>query len=493
MKKLIVKDLDIATGGPLVVAINQDDAKVLDVHQGDRVLLRAKKKSVVIVDIAVNGKNIKRGHIGCFEEVLSKLNLKHKDEVRIDYAKKPASINIIRKKLDGGKISKKEMDIIVSDIVRDELSHGELTYFVSGCYTKGLDIDETVALTKSIVKYGDQIKVNKKKVLDKHCTGGIPGNRTTMLVIPIVAAAGYTFPKTSSRSITSPAGTADTMEVLAPVTLPVKKMENIVKKIGAFIAWGGGVNLASADDKLIKVRHPMSLDPRGMLLASILAKKKAVSSTHILIDIPVGKHTKIKSQSQAEQLKKDFIKVGKRLGMQITVIITHGEDVIGNGVGPALEAKDILYVLRRDHRRPLDLEKKALYMATRLLAICGEKNPGKKAKEMLESGKAYRKMQEIIKAQGGNPNIKPEDIELGKYNYTLKAKKTGIIKDINTNTISHSAKIAGAPLDKEAGIYMYKHEGEYVSKGDKILKLYTMSKSKLKFAKRALKQGIKIS
>lgn len=487
--KLKVKDMDIATGGILVAILNEEDAHKLDLHHEDRVRIKHKQKeTTAVIDIA-QGNAVPKGCIGLFEEVLEKLNLDEKDLVEITLAEKPASVYYIRDKLDGKNLTKGEINSIIKDVVIGKLSAIELTYFVGACYTKGMSMEETVALTEAIVKNGNQLKLEDKIILDKHCSGGVPGNRTTMLVVPIVAAAGFTIPKTSSRSITSPSGTADTMEVLAPVSLSVDKMRNIVKKTKGCITWGGGVNLASADDKLIRIRHPLSLDPEGMLLASILAKKAAVNATHVLIDIPIGRDTKIKTRKKANRLKKQFTKIGKKLGMKIKVVITAGNQPVGNGIGPALEAKDVLYVLRRDPKRPLDLEQKAVEMASILLKMAGLKNSRDKVIEILESGAAYNKMKEIIKEQGGNPNIKPDDILIGKCSYTFNSPKAGIITDIDNFTISKIARIAGAPKDQGAGILLHdKREGDFIRKGEPIMTIYAENETKLKYALNILKK-----
>ena len=360
----------------------------MDLHLKDRILIRNAKnrniKTVVTLDIADSKKTVPKGQVGLMEEVLTKLKMKQGQQIVVEYAKKPRGIGLIKRKLDGLELSQEDYDIIVNDIVRDELSSSELAYFISACYTRGLTDDETVRLTRSIVKHGNTLKL-PGVVIDKHCIGGVPNNRTTMVVVPILAAAGLIVPKTSSRAITSPSGTADTMEILAPVKLPLKKLNAIIKKVGAFIAWGGGIQLASADDKLIQVRHAMSIDPEGMLLASILAKKKAVDSNRVLIDIPVGQHTKIKTRSDAEHLKREFVRIGSKLNMRVEVIVTDGRQPIGNGIGPVLEAKDVLYILRRDPRAPKDLEKKSLDMATQLFKMAGRKRPSTLAKEMLLS------------------------------------------------------------------------------------------------------------
>lgn len=482
--KLSVKDMDITTGGVMVAILNARDAHALDLHPLDRILIKHNgKKTVVVLDVTTNAHTVPIGCVGLFEEVLHKIGCKHNDQVDVVYAKKPESIELIKKKLDGIELTDAEVNVIIDDIVRDELTESEIAFFVSACYIRKNTDKEVVSLTKAIVSHGDTVHPESKVILDKHCTGGVAGNRTSMCLVPLIGAAGLHMPKTSSRSITSPAGTADAMEVLAPVTFPVSKMQKISKRCGSFLVWGGGANLASADDKLIKIRNAVSLDPEGMLLASILAKKAAVHATHVLIDIPVGPHTKIRSMNVAKALKAHFVRLGKMLGMRCHVIITDGSQPIGRGIGPALEARDALYILKRDPRRPLDLEKKVLMMATMLLAVAGKKNPARLAKELLDSGAAYEKMQEIIKEQGGDPFIEPDKIPVGQFEDTIVSPSDGKITMVHNTIISRIARIAGAPVDKGAGICLHKHVGDKVKKGQALYTIHAETKIKLQFAK----------
>lgn len=484
--KLKVKDMDIATGGIFVSIVNMNDAQLLDLHAGDR--LRVQKNSrhiVTIVDIAESSKAVPPGKIGLFEEVLAKLHAKDDDIVNIFIEEKPKAVYYIKKKLIGVRLTPEEIDEIVEDIVASDLTDIELTYFVAGCFTKGLDMPETIALTNAMVKYGAKLKIDKNVIVDKHCIGGVAGNRTTAVVVPIIAAAGLTMPKTSSRSITSPAGTADTMEVLTDVTISVSKMRKVVQKTNACMVWGGGMNLAAADDKLINVRHPLSLDPEGMLLASIMAKKHAVCSTHVLIDIPVGKGAKIEHVKDAKHLQKQFEKVAKALKMKLKVAITDGSQPIGRGIGPALEARDILWVLLNDPEAPKDLVKKSIEMAGHILEMVGKAKHGfgkRMAKELLVSGKAYKKMFDIIHAQGGPMITDPKKIMLGKYKLDVKSCKSGKISHIDNKLVSKIARVAGAPKDKGAGIYLNYHVGDKVKKGDVLFTIYADSKDKLKYA-----------
>jgi putative thymidine phosphorylase len=476
----------VITGGVLVAFLNAKDASELDLHPLDRIkLIRGKKEETVVVDITTNSRIVPPGRVGVVDEVKKSLSLKHNDLVRIKMARKPLSLNYIKKKLDGCTLTRVEIDQIIWDIVHNKLSTTELTYFVSACYTNTMTLKETILLTKAMTFHGDVLKLKQYPIIDKHCIGGIPGNRTTMIVVPIIAAAGLTIPKTSSRSITSPAGTADTMEILTDVSIPITKLKSIVNKINGCIVWGGALNLAPADDKIIKVERPLNIDAESQLLASIFAKKLSVNSTHILIDIPVGHTAKVKRRCAALKLKKDFEIMGKHLRRKIKVLITNGNQPIGNGVGPVLEARDVLWVLRRDTKRPLDLEKKSVMMAAEILEMSKKVKPGRgysTAKELLESGEAYAKMLEIVHAQG-RKITNPDKLKPGEHSYTVRATRYGTVKEINNEVISKVARVAGAPEDPKAGIYIYKHVSDRVKRHDKLFTIYAQKAHKLNYAK----------
>ena len=481
--KLSVKDINLSSGGPLIVVLHEDTAKKLNLYPTDRVTisrLKIKKKINCVLDISTKG--IKKNEIGMFEEVFKKLNVKKGQSINVERADKPLSIQYIKKKLEGNPLNKEELYSIVKDITNNEFSEPELTYFVSGCYSQGLSLQETVHLTNAIVEFGDKLKFEDKIILDKHSIGGVPANRTTMIIVPILASLGYKVPKTSSRAITSASGTADTMEVLAPVKLSKQKIIQIVNKVGACIAWGGAINLAGADDKLIKIRHPLSIDPTGMLLASIMAKKKAAGATHVLIDIPYGLEAKITDIKEAKELKKAFENIGKLLKMKIKVILTDGSNPIGNGVGPALEAADVFSVLKGGG--PNDLREKSIYMATEMLKLARVKNAKTKVIEVLESGKAYKKLREIIYAQGG---LKRPIIPKAKYYFNVKAIRDGKVKEIHNKDIARIARLAGSPDDKTAGLYIRVDIHEEIKEGEDLFTIYSKSKKNIDTVKRRLK------
>ncbi len=471
------KKIQIQVGHKYVVILNEKTAHHLDLHTADRVFVKNGKNNLIaLLDIS---EMMKDGEIGLYDETWQKLKVAKNDRrVSVEMARKPESVVFIREKLDGEKLSAEKMDAIIKDLVRERLTDVEITYFVSGCYANGLDDAETVALTNAIVNNGGRLEFKDKIILDKHCIGGVPGNRTTLITVPICAAAGILIPKTSSRAITSPAGTADTMEVLANVVNDAKKLQKIAHKVGGFITWGGGVDLASADDYMIRVRNPLSLDPQGMLLASILAKKHSVSATHVLIDIPYGPEVKVKTAKEAEPLKTRFEKIGAMLGMKVKVVLTDGSQPIGNGIGPILECIDCLKVLNNEADAPKDLRKKALFIAGEALELSGKAAKGqgeKMAEEILTSGKAYKKFQEMIEAQGRKKVV----LSPAKFHHHITATKNGTITAINNKIISRYARMAGAPVNQGAGVFIQKFKGASIKKGDILFTIYAETKNRL--------------
>ncbi|MFW6014275.1 MAG: AMP phosphorylase [Candidatus Nanoarchaeia archaeon] len=483
--KLRVKDLAISTGNQKIALLNHKDAEKYDLHFTDRIRIKNGKKEVTaIIDITDSQELLLPGQIGLFKEVYSAIDAKDDDVTRISIEQKPKSVEHIKKKLKGKELKYNEMEDIVNDIVYGKLSEIELTYFVSSTYVYEMTDNEIIHLINCIIKSGDTLNLSEKTILDKHCIGGVAGNRTTMIVVPIIAAAGLIMPKTSSRSITSAAGTADTVEVLCEVSYPIEDMKKTVKSTGACLMWGGAMNLAPADDKIIKVEYPVSLDPIGQLLASILAKKKSVSATHVLIDIPVGPGCKTDCMDRAKHLKNKFEEIGKKINMKVQVEITDGSQPIGNGIGPALEARDVLWTLQNSENAAIDLKNKSIRLAGKIFELVGEQKKGhgwRKAKKLIENGDAYKKFIEIIKKQGAKITT-PENIKLGRYKKTICSGKEGIILHIDNKGINKVARIAGAPHDQKAGLYLHVHKYNKVKKGQELITIYADSKERLKFA-----------
>ncbi|MFA5108219.1 MAG: AMP phosphorylase [Candidatus Micrarchaeia archaeon] len=485
---LKAKRIGIMAGG-IVVVLNTQFAYQNSIYTGFRIKISCGKKSTIAI-VDLTNDMVKPGEIGLFHEAYANLDVKDGGIVTIQLVRRPDSIEHIKAKLDGKSLGTPQINSIIDDVMANRLSEGELSAFMTAAYIRGMNDDEVVGLTDSIVGTGDKFHIKKTPVLDKHCIGGVAGNRTTMIIAPIVAAAGCYIPKSSSRSITSAAGTADTMEVLCDVTLPIREMEKQVSKIGACIVWGGAINLAAADDKLIKVRNPLSLDPKGVLLASILAKKKSVGAKYCIIDIPVGRGVKIEDIKEARSLASDFINIGKRLGIKIESLITNGEDPIGNGIGPALECRDVLQVL--EGKGPHDLREKSILMSGKLLELCNKAKKGTGAQiaaNLIENGKALKKFKEIVEWQGGSTKgLSSTSISIGKYKHTIIATRSGRVSHVDNKMLSRVARAAGSPADKESGIYLHCEKGDMINKGEPIMDVYSNSENKLSVAIKVLEE-----
>ncbi len=480
MKKLSLraKPLDMETGHNMVV-IHENDAQEIGHFTGDRVKLTTEKKSIISIANSTN-RLVRPGELGAFHEVAEAMSLESGDQVSVEIAPRPRSVESIKKKMAGGKLSYDEIGSIIRDIVDDSLSQVEMTAFVVSEYIRDMDFEEIVALTEHMIGTGDRIVFERDHVLDVHSIGGVPGNKYALIAVPIVAAAGLLIPKTSSRAITSAAGTADVMEVLANVNLGVDEIKKVVNKVGGVLAWGGAVNLAPADDIIIGMERPLGIDPRCQLLASVMSKKIAEGANNIVIDIPTGPGAKVEQIEAARNIAHDFIELGHMLKVQVEAAVTYGGQPVGHTVGPALEAREALEMLLG--KGPGSLFEKSTSMAAIMLELGGAAAPGlgkEMAVDILRSGKAYRKMREIISAQGGNPDIKPEDIQIGDKKETVVAPYSGYVTQIYNQHVNEIARAAGAPRDKGAGLVLLRKKEGKVDKGEPLFEIYAEHETKL--------------
>jgi AMP phosphorylase len=334
--ELKVQPIDIKVGKYKII-LNSIDAKELGVYEGDRVRVTGHVTVTAIVDFTED--MISPGMIGLYHEIKEKLRREWTEIVEIEPAERPKSARIIRKNMDGQKLIQEEIHGLVKDIVEENLSEIELAAFLTSTYINDMTDDETEWLTRAMIDTGEKLEFAKGPIMDKHSIGGVPGNKISLLVIPIVAANGLLIPKTSSRAITGAGGTSDLMEVLAPVEFSATEVKEMTEKVGGVLVWGGATNIAPADDKLIKVEYPLSIDPHCQLLASIMAKKGAVGADNVVIDIPTGPGTKIENVQEGRKLARDLINLGERLGMNVDCALTYGASPVGRTVGPALEVR----------------------------------------------------------------------------------------------------------------------------------------------------------
>jgi len=426
--------------------------------------------------------------LGLSEDAFAQLGLPEGAAATLAHARPPASLQAVHRKIAGERLDYPDYEAITRDIVEHRYAKIEMAAFLVACTEAGMERDEVLHLTRAMAASGEQLNWGEPLVADKHCIGGIPGNRTSMLVVPIVAAHGMFIPKTSSRAITSPAGTADTMEVLAQVELPPHRLNDIVRRQRGCLAWGGTARLAPVDDILISVERPLSMDSPGQLVASILAKKLAAGATHLLIDIPMGPTAKVRNQLDALRLRKLFEFVGDRVGLHLEVVITDGHQPIGRGIGPVLEARDVMQVLENDPEQPRDLREKALQLASRILEFDPDVRGGQGytlARDILESGRALEKMRAIIEAQGTSDVSR----EVGHLCDTINAERDGSVAGIDNQQMARIARLAGAPMDKGAGVDLYRKIGDKISRGEPLYAIHAEFDADFAFACEAAKQN----
>ncbi len=424
--------------------------------------------------------------LGLSEDAFARMGIDEGHAAHVAPADQPASIGALHRKISGERLSRDDLHAIIRDVAAARYSKIELAAFVVATNGYDLERDEVRHLTEAMIDVGQRLDwqhdVRRGPVVDKHCIGGIPGNRTSMLVVPIVTAHGMLFPKTSSRAITSPAGTADTMEVLAEVELPRERLAQIVRDTNGCLAWGGTADLSPADDILISVERPLAIDSPGQMVASILSKKIAAGSTHLVLDIPVGPTAKVRSMAAAQRLRKLFEYVASSLNLHLEVMITDGSQPIGQGIGPVLEARDVMRVLHNDPLAPTDLRDKSLRLAGRIIEFDPDVRGGdgwRIARDILESGRALAQMEALIDAQGRRADTPV----LGELTFEVQSPADGLVAAIDNLQLARIARLAGAPQVLGAGVDLLHKVGDPVQAGQPLYRLHAQYAADLGFAR----------
>jgi AMP phosphorylase len=415
-----------------------------------------------------------QGTIGVYRFTNERLHLEEGAEIEVREAGRPASLDFIKKKMDGGKLTKEETLTIIKDVVSDDISGAELTAFIIASYINPLDMDEVEYLTRAMVETGEQIKFASKPIVDKHSIGGVPGNKISLLVVPIIAASGLKIPKTSSRAITGAGGTADLMEVLASVEFSAGEVQKMTEKVGGTIVWGGATNIAPADDRIIIQEYPFKIDARGQMLASVMAKKFAVGANLVVIDIPIGEHTKVDNLQEGRKLAREFIELGERLKIKVECALTYGDIPVGRSIGPKLEVMEALRVLE-GATEPNSFIQKSVSLAGIALEMSGKAARGEGAsiaQDLLTKGKALEKFRQIIEIQGGDPTVKSSDIVPGEHQFVVNSPSSGYVIDMNNRSLITLARTAGAPHDPGAGILLHAKKGELIRMGQPLFTLF---------------------
>jgi len=480
--RLTVRRLGIDTQFEAVVFMRKDchvcRSEGFSAHA--RVRLTYEGRSIIATLYQVTSELLGDGEAGLSEAAWRRLEVKEGDTITVSHPQPLGSLSLVRSKVYGNPLDAPSYRRIIGDITAGRYSDIHLASFVTACAARPLDLEETTALTSAMVDAGVRLDWGTSPIVDKHCVGGLPGNRTTPIVVAIAAASGLTMPKTSSRAITSPAGTADTMETLAPVALDIASMRRVVENEGGCVVWGGAVRLSPADDILIRVERAIEIDSEGQLVASVLSKKVAAGSTHLVLDLPVGPTAKVRSAEAAAALSETLTDVARAFGIDARTVITDGTQPVGRGIGPALEACDVLAVLQGLQDAPGDLRARAVDLAGALLELGGVAPDGggqAAAAACIDDGRAWAKFQRICEAQGGmrKPPVAP-------YNRPVLASRSGRVEAIDNRRIARVAKLGGAPDDKAAGIDLHVRVGAAVDEGQPLYTIHAESRGELAYA-----------
>jgi len=445
-----------------------------------RVVVSYEGKTIVATLDVVHSDLLRRDEASLSLAAWQFLRLRNGSRITVSHLRPLESMGQVRAKIYGQELSRESLKNIVSDISRDAYSDVELSSFLTACAANTLSEREIIDLTDAMIEAGERLHWGSPVIVDKHCVGGLPGNRTTLIVTPIVAAAGLIMPKTSSRAITSPAGTADTMEVFAPVDLSLNVMRRVVEKEGACIAWGGKLKLSPADDIMIIVERALDIDTEGQLVASIISKKIAAGSTKAVFDLPIGPTAKVRTEENAVRLGGVLKNVGNHFGLEVEVVHSDGTQPVGHGIGPALEARDVLAVLSNEITAPQDLKERALTLAGKILEfspLVGKGNGYGRAKQILDDGTALKKFIQICEDQGGMHHI-PK----ARYTRVIESREKGVVASIDNRKLARIAKLSGAPMAKVAGLDLHVKVGSKVEKGMPLFTLHAESPGELEYA-----------
>lgn len=480
--KVIARRLGLFTQHDAIVLMREDCAVCRSEGHAPRtqVLLVANGREVMATLYQIADGLLQCDEAGLSEAAWERLGVAEGDEIVVRHAPAVASMSSVRGRIYGRRLDGPELDAIVGDIAAGRYSDVHLSAFLTACSAVPLELDEVVHLTRAMVKAGHQIAWPSPVVIDKHSVGGLPGNRTTPIIVAILAAHGLVAPKTSSRAITSPAGTADVMETLTRVDLDLAAMRRVVEQENGCLVWGGAVDLSPADDLLIRVERVLDIDTEGQLVASVLSKKIAAGSTHVVIDIPVGPTAKVRSEEAAGALAKILVTVGQVCGIDVRCVATDGSQPVGRGIGPALEARDVLAVLQNTASAPADLRRRACLLAGAALELAGAAGAGRGAplaEAILADGRAWAKFQRICEAQGGL-----REPARSSVSRPIVAWRAGRLVAINNRTLARLAKLAGAPDDKAAGVELHVRLGAEVAAGEPLLTVHAEAPGELAYA-----------
>ena len=414
--------------------------------------------------------------------------------------------DIIAKKRDGKVLTNEEIEFFVNGYVNGDIPDYQISALLMAIYLNGMNVDETTTLTMLMARSGEVIDLSSIPGIkvDKHSTGGV-GDKTTFIISPIVASCGVPVAKMSGRGLGHTGGTIDKMESIPGMKTNIDREEffDIVRNVGACVIGQSG-NIVPADKKLYALRDvTATIESIPLIASSIMSKKLAAGSDAILLDVKTGSGAFMKTTDEAIELAKAMVAIGEKVGRKTIALITDMDRPLGKSIGNALEMKEVCDTLKG--KGPKDLTELCLTLATNMLYLAGKGSLDDcydLAKDALESGKAFEKLKEMVKAQGGDVSVIEDNskFESSKVARGLAAAQEGYIYSMDTEKCGVASMILGAgrekkedTIDYSAGVIIHKKIGDYVKRGDLIASLYSSSEEKCVNSSRLLGEAIKIS
>ncbi len=436
--------------------------------------------------VAFTSSLIPKGSIGIPPHLIKQYELPENESGRVEVLKTSEVEGVIQKKMMGGNLDKDETNLLVRELRDGAVSQVHTVAFALSHHFGKTELKEIEYLAQALSDSGTKLDFTAP-TYNKHSLGGVPGNKVSLLIVPIVAAGGLLIPKTSTKAITSPSGTVDSMSVFADVDLSPDEIIEIASKTkGCIVFAGGKLDLAPAIDRIIEdAGYPLGIDPKSLMLAGIMSKKLATGTDFMVLDLPCPT-TKIPTIEEGQAFARSFVELAAQLGVRLEAGLTYGGVPVGHSIGPALEAREALETLMSNGKTgPTSLIEKSTGLAGILFEMAGLSARGRGneyARELLTSGKAYEKFKQIVEAQGGDPSVTPQDITAEfideDHIFKWKASADGWPIEFNNAALAAVARAAGAPNDKGAGI-LVKSKKEPVRKGDVVLQVYASSESAL--------------
>ena len=407
--------------------------------------------------------------------------------------------DIIRKKRDGLELSEREIQWFVDGYVKGEIPDYQTAALCMAIYFKGMTIEETTALTFAIRDSGDKLKFNNINGLrvDKHSTGGV-GDKTSLVVAPIVATLGVKVAKMSGRGLGHTGGTVDKLEAIPgfKTDLPTEEFEEIVNRVGIAIV-GQNATLAPADKLLYALRDvTATVDSLPLIVSSIMSKKLAADDDCVVLDVKTGSGSFMKTREKSRELAEWMVAIGKAAGKRMRALITDMDRPLGNNIGNALEVIEAINTLKGNG--PEDLTELCIALASHMLVISDRgsyEECEKNVRRVIESGEALMTFANMVEAQGGNKEwiLNPELFPEAPYSYEVRSEKSGYITGVNTEGYGVASLLLGAgrntmadKIDFSAGIKLVKKTGDKVEVGDTLAVLYTSDITRFEVSKKKL-------